>query len=65
MDDVHGKEISLVHTTVKIPGLRPRTTKTIPNYPPQHPNQDQANFNRGEVNNVTKGGKLMLSVPLL
>ncbi|KAJ8307133.1 hypothetical protein KUTeg_015217 [Tegillarca granosa] len=55
MDDVHGKEISLVHTTVKIPGLRPRTTKTIPNYPPQHPNQDQANFNRGEVNNVTKG----------
>lgn len=57
MDDVHGKEISLVHTTVKIPGLRPRTTKTIPNYPPQHPNQDQANFNRGEVNNVTKGGK--------
>ncbi|KAK3105706.1 hypothetical protein FSP39_003889 [Pinctada imbricata] len=40
MDDVHGKEISLVHTTVKIPGLRPRTTKTIPNYPAQHPNQD-------------------------
>ncbi|XP_069119623.1 centaurin-gamma-1A-like isoform X11 [Argopecten irradians] len=43
MDDVHKKEISLMHTTVKIPGLRPRTTKTVPNYPPQHPNQDPAN----------------------
>ncbi|XP_022294814.2 centaurin-gamma-1A-like isoform X24 [Crassostrea virginica] len=40
MDDVHAKEINLIHTTVKIPGLRPRTTKTVPNYPAQHPNQD-------------------------
>ncbi|XP_055995881.1 centaurin-gamma-1A-like isoform X30 [Ostrea edulis] len=40
MDDVHAKEIHLIHTTVKIPGLRPRTTKTVPNYPAQHPNQD-------------------------
>ena len=24
MDDIHGKEISLVRTTVKIPGQRPR-----------------------------------------
>ncbi|XP_061181323.1 centaurin-gamma-1A-like isoform X14 [Saccostrea echinata] len=40
MDDVHAKEINLIHTTVKIPGLRPRTTKTVPVYPAQHPNQD-------------------------
>ncbi|KAK2145956.1 hypothetical protein LSH36_644g01080 [Paralvinella palmiformis] len=28
MDDVHGKEISLMHTTVKIPGQKPRGSRT-------------------------------------
>lgn len=28
MEDVHGKEISLVHTTVKIPGQRPRCSRS-------------------------------------
>ncbi|XP_071103702.1 centaurin-gamma-1A-like isoform X8 [Haliotis cracherodii] len=42
MDDVHGKEIPLVHTTVKIPGLRPRgsrttTTTTTTHHPPPPP----------------------------
>ncbi|XP_046357324.1 centaurin-gamma-1A-like isoform X11 [Haliotis rufescens] len=42
MDDVHGKEIPLVHTTVKIPGLRPRgsrttTTTTTAHHPPPPP----------------------------
>ncbi|XP_069119615.1 centaurin-gamma-1A-like isoform X4 [Argopecten irradians] len=57
MDDVHKKEISLMHTTVKIPGLRPRTTKTVPNYPPQHPNQDPANGLK-RVNGNSVGSKL-------
>lgn len=57
MDDVHKKEISLMHTTVKIPGLRPRTTKTIPNYPAQHPNQEANGGIKGETNHIVKGGK--------
>lgn len=48
MDDVHAKEINLIHTTVKIPGLRPRTTKTVPNYPAQHPNQDAKGVANGD-----------------
>ncbi|XP_055995890.1 arf-GAP with GTPase, ANK repeat and PH domain-containing protein 3-like isoform X45 [Ostrea edulis] len=48
MDDVHAKEIHLIHTTVKIPGLRPRTTKTVPNYPAQHPNQDAKGVANGD-----------------
>jgi hypothetical protein len=56
MDDVHKKEITLMHTTVKIPGLRPRTTKTIPNYPAQHPNQEASNGGlKGDTNHVLKG----------
>ena len=56
MDDVHKKEITLMHTTVKIPGLRPRTTKTIPNYPAQHPNQEASNGGlKGDTNHVVKG----------
>jgi hypothetical protein len=56
MDDVHKKEITLMHTTVKIPGLRPRTTKTIPNYPAQHPNQEASNGGlKGDINHVVKG----------
>ncbi|XP_054279813.1 centaurin-gamma-1A isoform X2 [Macrosteles quadrilineatus] len=30
MDDVHGKEISLQYVTVKVPGQKPRGSKTIP-----------------------------------
>lgn len=29
MDDVHGKEISLQYVTVKVPGQKPRGSKTI------------------------------------
>lgn len=28
MDNVHGKEIPLMHTTVKIPGQKPRGSRT-------------------------------------
>ncbi|XP_022238956.1 centaurin-gamma-1A-like, partial [Limulus polyphemus] len=30
MDDVHGKEIPLMHTTVKIPGQKPRGSRQLP-----------------------------------
>ena len=46
MDDVHGKEINLLRTTVKVPGQRPRGSKTI--------TEQQAN---GGVNNMP--GKLI------
>lgn len=29
MEDVHGKEISLQYVTVKIPGQKPRGSKTV------------------------------------
>lgn len=29
MDDVHGKEISLQYVTVKVPGQKPRGSKSI------------------------------------
>ncbi|XP_055995887.1 centaurin-gamma-1A-like isoform X40 [Ostrea edulis] len=56
MDDVHAKEIHLIHTTVKIPGLRPRTTKTVPNYPAQHPNQDAKGKTSKDKENVRLTG---------
>ena len=31
MEDAHGKEICLQYTTVKVPGQRPRGSKSIPN----------------------------------
>ncbi|XP_071152730.1 centaurin-gamma-1A-like isoform X25 [Mytilus edulis] len=58
MDDIHKKEITLMHTTVKIPGLRPRTTKTIPNYPAQHPNQEA----NGSIKVIPNGDSLKLGV---
>lgn len=33
MDEVHGKEINLVRTTVKIPGLRPKGSRGISTNP--------------------------------
>lgn len=30
MEDVHGKEISLQYTTVKVPGMKPRGSKVVP-----------------------------------
>ncbi|KAK3586293.1 hypothetical protein CHS0354_035694 [Potamilus streckersoni] len=50
MDDVHGKEISLVHTTVKIPGQRPRGSRTTSS------SQD-TNGMSAELNNLSIGGK--------
>ncbi|KAL3836900.1 hypothetical protein ACJMK2_022307 [Sinanodonta woodiana] len=49
MDDVHGKEISLVHTTVKIPGQRPRGSRTTSS------SQD-TNGMSAELNNLSIGG---------
>ncbi|KAL3836894.1 hypothetical protein ACJMK2_022301, partial [Sinanodonta woodiana] len=50
MDDVHGKEIALVHTTVKIPGQRPSGSRTTSS------SQD-TNGMSAELNNLSIGGK--------
>ena len=46
MDDVHGKEITLSRTTVKVPGMRPRGSR--PAMPMTNPNHssDMNNMNR-------------------
>ena len=42
MDDVHGKEIVLARTTVKVPGMRPRGSR--PAMPMTNPNHS-SDFN--------------------
>ncbi|XP_023238333.1 centaurin-gamma-1A-like isoform X4 [Centruroides sculpturatus] len=39
MDDIHGKEIPLMHTTVKIPGQKPRGSRTQGTISVQHINE--------------------------
>ena len=53
MDDVHAKDINLLRTTVKIPGLRPRAVKTFVSAP----DPSQAN---GQMNNLS-GRHLLLN----
>ncbi|KAL5010703.1 hypothetical protein ScPMuIL_013008 [Solemya velum] len=53
MDDVHGKEINLVHTTVKVPGqFRPRAPRNPPAI-----TQDSTNGISQEMNNLSIGIK--------
>jgi len=49
MDDVHAKDINLLRTTVKIPGLRPRAVKTFVTAPDQNQANGQMNNLSGEV----------------
>ena len=51
MDDIHGKEISLIKTTVKIPGGRPRGSSSM------QQTQIKTNPNaNGEMNNLSTSG---------
>ncbi|XP_076314914.1 centaurin gamma 1A [Tachypleus tridentatus] len=54
MDNVHGKEIPLMHVTVKIPGQKPRGSRTqlISSGPSSH----QVNELATELNSLTVGG---------
>ncbi|XP_076455882.1 centaurin-gamma-1A-like isoform X1 [Babylonia areolata] len=46
MEDVHAKEIPLIHTTVKIPGMRPRGSRVASSGSGNNPNE-------GDMNNST------------
>ncbi|KAH6930298.1 hypothetical protein HPB50_012546 [Hyalomma asiaticum] len=54
MDDVHGKEIPLMHTTVKIPGQKPRGSRAAGSTP-------QVNDLASDVGTLSlAGGQLQL-----
>lgn len=53
MEDIHAKEISLGHTTVKVPGMRPRGSRTASTTSDATNN---GNINM-EMNNLSIGGK--------
>ena len=67
MDNVHGKEISLQYVTVKVPGQKPRGSRTIPStVPPTTSNSENNNFkvthhHHQAGSNNTKGEKVMLT----
>ena len=49
MDDVHGKEIVLARTTVKVPGMRPRGSRpAMPMTNPNHSSDGNSLGNRSE-----------------
>ena len=52
MEDIHAKEISLGHTTVKVPGMRPRGSRTASTTSDATNN---GNINM-EMNNLSIGG---------
>jgi len=54
MEDVHGKEIPLGHVTVKVPGMRPRGSRSTST------NADPTNNGNlaMEMNNLSIGGKI-------
>ena len=54
MDDVHGKEIVLARTTVKVPGMRPRGSR--PAMPMTNPNHSS------DFNNLARS-KYTTSIP--
>ena len=56
MDDVHGKEIVLARTTVKVPGMRPRGSR--PAMPMTNPNHSS------DFNNLARS-KYMTPTPTI
>ena len=52
MDEVHGKEINLVRTTVKIPGQKPRGSRGI--------SENPANSQQTPNNNASMRGTLSI-----
>lgn len=54
MEDIHMKEIPLGHVTVKVPGMRPRGSRSTST------NQDPTNNGNiaMEMNNLSIGGKI-------
>lgn len=60
MDDIHGKEIPLMHTTVKIPGQKPRGTKTQ-----STPASHSVNGLDRELSSLSIGGGFHFNLPAL
>ena len=55
MEDIHAKEISLGHTTVKVPGiLRPRGSQRTASTTSEPVNNGNINM---EMNNLSIGGR--------
>lgn len=54
MDNVHGKEIPLMHTTVKIPGMKPRGSRTQGTS--TSASSHQVNELASELNNLSVAG---------
>lgn len=65
MEDVHGKNIPLKHTTVKIPGQKPRGSRTTQPIASPHSydiSSDLNDLSLGKLNdNVYNGSKLLLT----
>jgi hypothetical protein len=55
MDDVHGKEISLQYVTVKVPGQKPRGSKSIITNSALTRSKNGVNNNNNNTNSITEG----------
>ena len=60
MDDVHGKEIQLSRTTVKVPGMRPRGSRpampmTNPNHSSDMNNMSRSTFIKKMTQDIDEG----------
>ncbi|XP_023220868.1 centaurin-gamma-1A-like isoform X1 [Centruroides sculpturatus] len=62
MDDVHGKEIPLMHTTVKIPGQKPRSMR--PQGATPSPSSQQVNELVSDVSSLSIAGGLHHQFPI-
>jgi Arf-GAP with GTPase, ANK repeat and PH domain-containing protein 1/3/4/5/6/9/11 len=55
MDDVHGKEVSLQYVTVKVPGQKPRGSKSIITNSALTRSKNGVNNNNNNTNSITEG----------
>lgn len=53
MEDVHGKEISLQYVTVKVPGQKPRGSKTIMSVSSSSTNHHSSNGLSEHLSNIS------------
>lgn len=64
MDDVHSKEISLQYVTVKVPGQKPRGSKSIITTIGNHVNNGQCAINEG-IGGLSLASKYCTMISLL
>ena len=61
MEDVHAKEIPLIHTTVKIPGMRPRGSRVASTSSANNPADGDMNNSTGMLVNNSLGVLVMVT----